>query len=229
MAYKVISLGGSLIWSPNGINIDYYTKFCKFLCQKDHIKFIIVVGGGQLVRNIIKAGKEFGLDDDELDVLGIEGTQFNARLLYYLLRKSGLDAYYSEFIDRETKGSIEMFDVIITGGTTPGRTTDCVAVELADKYGDHTVVNITNIGGVYTNDPKKDTNAKILPLIKASKLLEDWGEEHIPGANRPFGITGLKKALETRTTVYVTGDSIKDLRNILLKGKDFSGTKIIPE
>jgi len=166
MVYKVISLGGSLIWSANGINTDYYTKFCNFLSKKDHIKFIIVVGGGQLVRNVIKAGKEFGLDDDELDVLGIQGTHFNARLLYYLLRKSGLDAYYSEFIDRETKGSIEMFDIIATGGTAPGRTTDGVAVELANKYGDNTVVNITSIAGVYTNDPKIDSNAKFYPLLR---------------------------------------------------------------
>jgi len=229
MTYKIISLGGSLIWSSSGINIDYYTKFCKFLCKKDHIKFIIVVGGGQLARDAIKAGKEFGLDDDELDVLGIESTQFNARLLYYLLRKSGLDAYYSGFIDRETKGSIEMFDVIITGGTTPGRTTDGVAVELAHKYGDHTVVNVTNIGGVYTDDPKKDVNAKVLSVVNASRLLEDWGKEHIPGSNKPFGITGLKKALETKTTVHVIGDNIEDLRNILLKDGDFSGTKIIPK
>jgi uridylate kinase len=229
MTYKVISMGGSLIWTPDGINIDYYTKLCKFLCQKDHTKFIIVVGGGQLVRNVIKAGKEFGLDDDELDLLGIEGTHFNARLLYYLLRKSGLDAYYSEFIDRETKGSIQMFDIIVTGGTIPGRTTDDVAVDLAHKYGDHTVVNISSVGGIYTNDPKEDTNAKIIPVIKSTDLLKKWGEKHIPGSNKPFGTTAIKKALETKTAVFVVGNNISDLKNALLKGEDFSGTKILPE
>ena len=33
--YKTISLGGSLIWSEDGINTNYYTRFCEVLGKRE--------------------------------------------------------------------------------------------------------------------------------------------------------------------------------------------------
>lgn len=230
MVYKTISLGGSLIWRDDGINTEYYTRFCELLKRSGHddIRYIIVVGGGQLARQVIRAGKDFDLEPDELDELGIDATHFNAKLLYYLLRKSGIAAYYSEHPDRETKGSIEMNRVIVVGGTTHGHTTDEVAVQMAHKYGDNTVVNVTKAGGVYTEDPSTHPNATILEVARASDLLDKWGREHVPGENKPFGVAALEKALEYRSTIHVVGERIEDLEKALFEGYGYKGTKIIP-
>jgi len=218
-----------LIWGTEGINTDYYTRFCELLKRDiDDIRYIIVVGGGQIARQVISAGKDFNLESDELDELGIEATHFNAKLLYYLLRKSDIFAYYSEHPDRETRGSINMNRVIVTGGTTHGHTTDEVAVDMTHKYGDNTVVNVTKIGGIYTDDPNKSKDAELIEVVKASELLKKWGREHVPGASKPFGVAALDRALSSNTIIHVIGEDISNLEKALFEGTGYSGTKIIP-
>lgn len=228
MVYKTISLGGSLIFGEEGINTSYYTRFCELLKKREDLGYIIVVGGGRLARQAINAGRDFGLDSDELDELGIQATHFNAKLLYYLLRRSGISAYYSENPDRETGGSIKMNKVIVTAGTTHGHTTDEVATDMAYKYGDNTVVNVTKTGGIYTEDPTKFPEAKLIEVVRGSELLEKWGREHVPGQSKPFDVIAIDKALENKTTVHIIGENIEDLEKALFEGTGYTGTKIIP-
>ena len=220
----VISLGGSLI-VPGAIDVAYLKKLKLFIEKyiKKGWRFIIVTGGGKTSRRYQEAaGKVTKLSDEDLDWLGIHTTKLNAHLLRAIFRK---DAHPVLSKNPEIKFFFER-PLLIASGWKPGWSTDYVSVKMAETYGVHTVLNLSNIDYVYTSDPKKNKGAKKIKDTTWSAFQNIVGTKWIPGTNLPFDPIASKLAKKLGLDVYIVqGKDLKNIENVL-KGKQFKGTHI---
>ena len=77
----IISLGGSLV-APGGIDTVFLKIFKKAIMKNLNThRFFIFVGGGKICRNYQKALLEFGADNKDRDLIGIDVTKLNARIV----------------------------------------------------------------------------------------------------------------------------------------------------
>src|SRR3989344_746685 len=135
----IISLGGSLV-APNDIDTGFLKVFKKTVVKfLDSKKFFIIVGGGKIWRNYQKALLEFGADNKERDLVGIEVSRLNAKVV----RQMFSEIAFSEIITNPTKKISTKKDIVVGGGWKPGWSTDYCSVMLAKNMGIKTIVNLT--------------------------------------------------------------------------------------
>ena len=88
------------------------------------------------------------------------------------------------------------------------------------------VVNLSNIAKVYTDDPKKNPEARPIDSISWEDFIKIVGTEWVPGKNTPFDPIASQRAQKAGIKVIcAAGKDIENLENIL-NGKDFKGTVI---
>ena len=96
----------------------------------------------------------------------------------------------------------------------------------AEKFSANGVVNLSNIEKVYTDDPRKNPDAKPIDKISWDKFIEMVGTEWTPGKNLPFDPIASAKARKMGLKVIcASGKNIENLKNILNE-KSFVGTTI---
>jgi uridylate kinase len=218
-------LGGSLI-IPDKIDGLFLKNFKKFIEEEvsKGKRFIIICGGGKIARRYCESAKEIvNITPTELDLLGIEATKLNAKLIQVLLHEIS----YPDIVSDPSK-KIKNFkqEVLIASGWKPGFSTDYDAVMLAKQFKVERIINMTNIDFVYDKDPKKYKNAKPFKEIKWGDYLSLIRNDWIPGINYPFDPIASKEALKNNMKVFIVDG--KDLRNIktLLEENKFKGTLI---
>ena len=173
----IISLGGSLV-APNEIDTAFLKVFKKSIMKNLNSKrFFIFVGGGKICRNYQKAMLEFGADNTERDVIGIDVSRLNARVVKQVFN----EAAFLEVVTNPTKKVNTKKDVVVAAGWKPGWSTDYCAVTLAKNMGIKTIVNLTNIDYVYDKDPKKFKNAKAFKEINWRDFRKIVGNKWSPG------------------------------------------------
>jgi uridylate kinase len=214
----VISLGGSIIVPKN---IDYnYVKDFKKIISSDRRKFVIVTGGGGTARDYISALRKQGASNKRQDNIGIEITRLNAKLVAGVFN-------LSEKIPENVKQVKSMWKkqrITLCGGFRPGITTDGVAAEIAKEIKAQTLINITNVAGLYTKDPKLK-GAKFIPEIKYrdfQKFLDKFNEK--PGQHFVLDKYAAKIAKANKIRVVIL-KGIENLRACLSE-KTFKGTII---
>ena len=227
---KVLSVGGSIV-APDKPDSDFLKQFAslvrEWLKEDSSHKLILVVGGGGPARayqNAYKAVNEGGVQSDaaEADWIGIMATRLNAQLLRAIFS----DLCNEPVVYDPTQCSDFTGRVLVAAGWKPGFSTDTDAVYLAERFGAKTVVNLSNIEKVYTDDPKKNPDAKPLDKISWADFRKMVGDEWIPGKNCPFDPIASKKAEAAKLTVICAGGkNIENIRNIL-DDKPFIGTTI---
>ena len=225
----IISLGGSLIYPEDGVNIKFLRKFNKFIRKQTALgkRFFIVCGGGNISRDYQKAVRLVGakIDNIDMDWLGIHSTRLNAHLLRTIFE----DVAHPRIIDRYDRRYRSLVEpVVIAAGWKPGWSTDYDAVLLAKDYNSNTILNLSNIEMVYNKDPVKHADAR--PIEKThweyfrSLITEEWS----PGLSVPFDPVASKLAQQlTLTVIILKGDDFPNLEN-LFSGKKFKGTVITP-
>lgn len=151
----------------------------------------IVTGGGKAARDYIGVARELGADEATSDIIGIEVTRLNARLLIAAL---GDGAYYEPPRDyKEAKNASLTGKIVVMGGVTPGQTTDAVSAVLAEYIGADLLINATSTDGVYTSDPKKNRDAKKFDSMTPQQLIEIvMKTEMVAGANSPVDLLAAK-------------------------------------
>ena len=97
---------------------------------------------------------------------------------------------------------------------------------LAEKFNADTVVNLSNIEKVYTDDPRKNPDAKPLDTISWADFRKMVGDEWVPGKNCPFDPIASKKAQEMGLKVICAGGKNIENTRAILEGKDYTGTTI---
>lgn len=230
----IISLGGSLVapayiasqnmaGRPDGIDTAFLKVFKKTITKfLDKNRFFIFVGGGKICRNYQKAMLDFGADNNERDLIGINVSRLNARLVKQVFE----NAAYFEIITNPTKKISTKKDIIVAGGWKPGWSTDYCSVILAKNMGIKTIVNLTNIDYVYGKDPHKFPNAKPYNQIGWKEFRKLVGNKWSPGLSMPFDPRASKDAEVLKIKVIIiNGKRLEGFENFL-NGKKFIGTTI---
>ena len=229
---KVLSVGGSIIVpdKPDTEFLGNFVAMCIAWLNEDKSRRLILVAGGGAPARVYQNGyKEVcektgaNFDANAADWIGIMATRINAQLL-----KASFGSYCkNDVVYNPTEPDLK-FDgqVLVASGWKPGFSTDTDAVYLGEKFDAKTIVNLSNIEKVYTDDPRKNPEAKPLDTISWADFRKMVGDEWTPGKNCPFDPIASKKASELGMKVICAGG--KNIANIeaILNDKEYIGTTI---
>lgn len=206
---------------------SFYQLIRRWLDESTGRRVVLITGGGAPARVYQQAYRAVvdRPDVDRQDWIGIAATRLNAALVQAVFSEECSDPVVTDpTADFEWTGR-----VLVASGWKPGFSTDFDAVMLAERFDAKTVINLSNIAQVYTDDPKKNPNARPLATISWPEFQKIVGTEWNPGLNAPFDPVASKKASELGLSVYVA--SGKDLPNLdkILRSESFFGTVIAPQ
>src|SRR3712207_182226 len=139
----------------------------------EKVQPVVVAGGGKFARYYISTARSFGSDEASLDIIGIEVSRLNARLLILAL---GDQAYpgVPEDLEHVSK-AVTTNRIVVTGGLHPGQSTNATAALIAEKVKASKFLNATDVNGIYDSDPNKNKDAKLFNEIT---IKECRSEEH---------------------------------------------------
>ena len=225
MKVVVISLGGSLI-VPDKVDFNFLEKFKKTLRKHYRkYKFVIVCGGGSVARKYIEALRAEGKSEKELSLAGIRVTKMNASFLMQILGKEANGILPRNM--KEVKNNLHKNNLVICGALryTSKSTSDSTAAKLA-HYLKSEFINMTNIKGLYSDNPLTNKKAKFIPY-------ESWREfekralaiKYSSGQHFVLDQGAAVIIRKCKIKTYIIG---KDLSNIkkILENKKFTGTLI---
>lgn len=165
----VVSIGGSvLISNMDPDRIKKYADSIKRLSE-EHTVFV-VTGGGRTARDYISTARALGANEVDCDIIGIDVTRLNARLLIAALGDCAYPKPPDSYLEART--AAHSGRIVVLGGMIPGQTTDAVSAVLAEYVGADLFINATSVDGVYTSDPGRNTDARKLTSITASELVD---------------------------------------------------------
>ncbi len=223
MKNVIVSLGGSLIFD-NGIDVKFLKDFSSMVKDlSKNYNFVIVVGGGRIARDYIDIARKNGMDEYNLDRIGILATKINAMLVKSFF--SGMDGVV--FFDAIE--GISNFRVALMGGTEPGHTTDTVSMLVAEYLNEKVVINATSVDGIYDKDPKKFSDARLIEKISYRELIELLSGNNIgAGPNVVLDLLSIKIAERSGISIKViNGRNMENMKRAI-EGKEFIGTTVGP-
>ncbi|MCK9368686.1 hypothetical protein M0R04_01790 [Candidatus Dojkabacteria bacterium] len=230
----VIKVGGSLFYNEkleiNEKVLGYVKKWYEeYKSKLDNIVF--VTGGGRLSRDIGEKVKSFAKFEGDVHSVAMEATQLNAQVLKAYLNDQTIftpqrlgDAY--EYLIEDGDGK-----TMVSGGLKHGWSTDMDAAIFADILKEKKVYKLTDVEGVYTEDPKKNPNASIIEDITWGEFMKKFGisksSKHLPNLHVPVSAESAVFCETKGITMYIAGG--KNIHNNGgLETVFESGTKIHP-
>lgn len=225
MEKVVVSLGGSVL-VPDEDDARYLSNLVALLRRvSSRVKLFAVTGGGRIARYYIETGRELGISERYLDELGIGITRMNARLLGEALKGRANREPARTYA--EAARLARRHPIVLMAGTRPGHTTDRVSASLAHFVGADRIVNATSVDGVYTADPRKDPQARLLERIGFEDLVRLSGEGHrAAGPSMVFDPVAARVLARDRIPLLVVrGRDLQALEEALL-GRPFHGTVV---
>jgi uridylate kinase len=224
---NVISLGGSVV-APDGVDElflkDFKSLIDEFLREDEKRRFIFVVGGGGPARHWQKAFRNIYPhgDSEQADWIGIMATRLNAQLVRGIFGEWCVQ----DVVTDPTQVGPFTGKVLVASGWKPGFSSDYDAVLLAERFQADSMINLSNIEKVYSDDPKKNPDAKPIDTISWDDFRAMVGNEWTPGKNVPFDPVASRHAARIGLKVIcAAGRDLSNLRK-LLKGESFTGTII---
>jgi molybdenum storage protein len=146
-------------------------------------KMIIGTGAGTRARHAYSVGLDLGMPTGVLSILGTYVSMQNARMLHYLLAKHGIPFIEPVQFPQLPFYLEERRGVIFFGmppylywqpnpavGRIPPNRTDTGAYLVSEVFGARSMIFVKDEQGLYTADPKKDSNAKFIPEITVAEL-----------------------------------------------------------
>ncbi len=223
MEKVVVSIGGSIL-VPGENDAEFIGKLAKMLKEvSEKVQIAVVCGGGKTARYYAGIARDLGGDTYAQDILGIAATRMNAQLLYLALG-SMPDSVTAD--PEETAKASEPGKIVVMGGTVPGHTTDAVSAMVASALKADRIVNATSVDAVYTDDPRKNPDAKKIVNMTIDELGEIVYKEHGASKSSVFDPLGVKLAKENRIDILMAdGRNLEELRKAIL-GQPFSGTTV---
>jgi len=220
----VVSIGGSVL-IPDKDDAVYIERLASVLkdVSKD-VEMVIVCGGGRTARYYANTGRTLGGTTEQLDELGIGATRLNAGLLSIALGDHS-DRCIPLTVE-EAAAAFRSGKIVVMGGTGPGHTTDAVAAMVAGIIGAERIVNATSVDAVYSDDPKKDPDAKRFTELTIKELSDIVYKEHDASRSSVFDPLGIKIAMRDKIDIFmVDGRNLDELKNAIL-GKKINGTVV---
>tara|TARA_Y100001934_G_C12238063_1_gene718877 strand:- start:24 stop:737 length:714 start_codon:yes stop_codon:yes gene_type:complete len=221
----LLKMSGEILAGDHKFGID--PEITKNLAQqvilalKQNIQIGIVIGGGNIFRGISVADK--GLDRVSGDYLGMMATIMNSVALQSALENLGCNTRVMSalsitqlaepYIRRRAIRHLEKNRVVIFAGGTgnPYFTTDTAAVLRAIEIDADIVLKGTKVDGVYSDDPEKNTNAKLYDKLNFKEVINN--------ELRVMDLTAITLCKENKLPISVF--NIQNSKNLvnLLKGK----------
>lgn len=222
-----MSVGGSLI-VPNEIDTDFLKRLKNFIeseVANNERRFVIIAGGGRTARRYQEAAETVAdLNKDDVDWLGIHSSRLNGHLLRAIFKTLAYQVMLTN--PDEILDAPESANVVIASGYRPGASTDLRAIQIAQRVGSKKVINLSNTDYVYTDDPKKNPEAKPIDNIVWSEFRKLIPETWDPGLSTPFDPVAAKEAETSGIEVAcINGANLAELGKYL-KGENFVGTRI---
>ncbi len=166
-----------------GVNPDVVAEMAAEIAEgAKSAEVAIVVGGGNFFRGAELSQR--GMDRGRADYMGMLGTVMNALALQDFLEQAGVDTRVQSAITMSQvtepyiplrairhleKGRVVIFGA---GAGLPYFSTDTVAAQRAlEIHADEVLVAKNGVDGVYSADPKKDSNAKKLETLTYQEAL----------------------------------------------------------
>ncbi|MCC6547149.1 UMP kinase [Candidatus Sumerlaeota bacterium] len=143
----------------------------------------VVIGGGNIFRGSSEAAKD--MERAVADQVGMLATVINALMLQDALEGMGVavrvmtafpvQSIAEQYIRRRAIRHMEKGRVILFGGGTgnPFFTTDSAAALRAAEIKADVLLKGTKVDGVYTADPRKHPDAKLLPTCTYQRALQE--------------------------------------------------------
>ena len=223
MKTVVVSIGGSVVLSDEADALFLRKLTALFKKISNEYKLFVIVGGGKIARRYIQFGRELGFDEDTLDLIGIDVTRVNARIITNLLGVSNKE------IPQTTSEALKLdLPIVVMGGTNPKHSTDLVGAELAEKIKAVRFVNATNVDGIYDKDPNKFKDAKQLKEVSIDQLIEKYGTKWgTAGKNIFMDEPALDIIKRARVPTFVVNGKRLDQLEKAMLGQPFDGTTIL--
>jgi uridylate kinase len=219
----VVSIGGSVVLSDEADAMFLKKLTALFIKQSKEYKLFVIVGGGKIARKYIQLGRELRFDEDTLDLIGIDVTRVNARIITNLIGVSNTE------IPHTTDEALQIkTPIVIMGGTDPRHSTDTVGAELAEKTHAVCFVNATNVDGIYDKDPNKYSDAKQLKEVHIDDLIKQYGTTWgAAGKNIFMDEPALEIIKRAKLTTYIVNGKRLDQLEKAMNSQPFNGTKIL--
>ena len=224
----VLALGGSLLRPEESERHAWLSSLANLLSACE-VPIGIVVGGGAPAREAIELAKPVIDDLASLDEIGIAATRLNAAIVAQILQGAGLDVCTGIPSDVESAArGLDEHKVVVMGGTRPGHTTDNVAIRLAIEAKATRCLIATNVGHVYSADPRVDSEARPIESMTLSELQEIVGPpvHGKAGGSSVIDPIGVQAAIDNNLPLAVLDGREMDRMADALSGKPFVGTRI---
>lgn len=201
----VIRIGGSVVASPfNPVLMNAYIELLLNLKRQGHV-VAAVVGGGSLSRELIRTARAMGLSQAAQDEVAISVSRVIAQLFVLRLGKHG-----ALMVPTNIEDAVKLLEkgkILVMGGLKPGMTTDTVAAMLAEQVKADLLVKATDVNGVFTKDPKKYKDAKLLEQLSFDDLFRFFEKErHEAGIHQVIDPEAIRILQKKRIkTVVVNG------------------------
>ncbi|MEM3555856.1 MAG: UMP kinase [Candidatus Micrarchaeia archaeon] len=222
----VLSVGGSLInpGKPDFAFIKGLAALLKKLSKKHEIA--VVCGGGAPAREQASAIRKLGGSEFLADETAVLCTRSNAMLLIAALGEDAYPVVARSF--REAAAGVSSGKIVLMGGTIPGITTDTDAALLAELLGARRIVNLSNVDGVYTADPRKERSARKIPQMSFSQLIQlaSQHDERKAGTRFIFDVIACKIIARSKIeTHFIYGKNLGDVEKAV-EGRKHSGSVV---
>jgi len=219
----VISLGGSRI-IPDEVDFNFLKKFRDLIEKNRGKKFVVVCGGGSTARKYISALKQLGQKTRKQSEIGIAVTRLHAVFMTEIFGKDANNTI--PYNMKHVQALLNKNQIVFCGALRykPNNTSDGTAADLA-TYLQCPFINITNVRGLFSANPKTHKNAKFIKYEtwknfnnRAKKIKFHAGQHFVLDQNAAEII------MKNKIPTYIT-NSLEDIDNII-RGKDFKGSLI---
>ncbi len=180
---KVIKIGGQSLLDRGRAAV--FPVLDELVAAKNKHKLLLCCGGGTRARHIYAIASELEMPTGVLAALGGYVPRQNARMVQMLLAKhGGLFIMHDDFEKLPLYFAMGCIP-IMTGmppfgywekpsetGRIPQHRTDAGVFLTADVLGVKRAIFIKDEDGLYSDDPKKNPSAKLIPHIGARELLK---------------------------------------------------------
>jgi uridylate kinase len=186
---------------------------------------IVITGGGKIARQYIELGRKFGLDEASLDMMGIDVSRLNAKLLIAALGGNSYSRVPTDL--EEVEIAAESGKIVIAGGLHPGQSTNATSALIAEKIKASTFLNATDVSGIYNSDPNTTKNAKLFKEITVEKCIDILGAgSSMAGTYDLMDIVALKVIERSNIHTRILLSDVSNIKNAI-EGKHYIGTEII--
>ena len=181
----LLKLSGESLAGETGFGLDYPTvEALSDEIKEVHargVQLALVVGGGNILRGT--SASRQGLDRVSADYMGMLATVINALAIQDILERKGvntrvqtairMESLAEPYIRRRALRHMEKGRLVIFAGGTgnPYFSTDTAAVLRALEIEAEVILKGTNVDGIYTADPRRETMAQFIPELSFQEAI----------------------------------------------------------